>query len=243
MSETSKPTRGVGWVFLFALRRESAPFKRFLKFVESRPDAPCYAAPYETRRGNVVVLETGIGAKRAATAIRWVLEQFQPRLVIACGFAGALSPTLKVGDVLIASEVVEPSEDDLHWPTAVPAELGDLPVGRLVTVAELVGRLAAKRSLARETGAVAVDMESATIAEACQAWRVPCAVVRAISDTADTALSPRLVALLSGGRVAPWRVLAAVLRSPGLIVELWRLARDTRIAARRLAAALERLIQ
>ncbi|HEX4592181.1 MAG TPA: hypothetical protein VH120_19765 [Gemmataceae bacterium] len=235
-----KPTRGVGWAFLFALRRESAPFTRRLRFAERLP-ASCPAALYETKRGPAIVLETGIGTKRATTAIRWLLDHFGPRLVIACGYAGALSPALKVGDVLIASEIVEPGDDDLHWRTTVPAELGDLPVGRMVTVAELAGRPSAKRSLARQTGAVMVDMESAAIAELCQEKRVPCAVVRAISDTADTAMSPRLVALLSGGRVALWRVLAALVRSPGLAVELWRLARDTRIAAQRLAEALERL--
>ena len=242
MSEAFKPTRGVGWVFLFAMRRESKPFTRHLRFVETLRGAPCSAGLYETQRGPAAILETGVGAKRAAAAIRWVLKNLEPRLIVACGFAGALLPTLKVGDVLLASEIVEPDEDDLHWRTAVPAELGDLPVGRLVTATQLVGRPSGKRSLARQSGAVAVDMESAAIAEACQARRVPCAVVRVISDTADTTLSPRLVTLFSGGWVAPWRVLTALMRSPGLAIELWRLARDTRIAARQLAAALHRLV-
>jgi adenosylhomocysteine nucleosidase len=188
------------------------------------------------------VLATGIGAERARRAIQWLFRHPERPPVVACGFAGALTPNLKVGDVLLASEVVE-LDDDVHWRTVVPAELGDLPIGRLVTVTQLAGRPAAKRTLARETGAVAVDMESAAIAEACQERRVPCAVVRAISDTSDTALSPRLVGLLAGGNVAPWRVLAAVARSPGLIPELWRLARDTRLAARRLADALHRLVR
>jgi adenosylhomocysteine nucleosidase len=243
MSDETRPTRRVGWAFLFALRRESAPFARQFRLLKRLPDAPCSARLYETRRGAVLVLETGVGSDRAAAAVRWLMQHHSPRLVIACGFAGALSPTLKVGDVLLASEVVEPGEDELRWRTAVPAELGDLPVGRLVTVAELAGRPAAKRILARQTGAVVVDMESAAIAEACQARRVPCAVVRAISDAADTMLSARLVALLSGGRVSPWRVLGAVMRSPSLTIELWRLARNTRIAARRLAAALRRIVQ
>jgi adenosylhomocysteine nucleosidase len=243
MSDETRPTRGVGWAFLFALRRESAPFARQFRLLTRLPEAPCSARIYATRRGPVLVLETGVGTDRAAAAVRWLMQHFSPKLIVACGFAGALSPTLKIGDVLLASEVVEPGEDDLHWRTAVPAELGDLPVGRLVTVAELAGRPAAKRTLARQTGAVLVDMESAAIAEACQARRVPCAVVRAISDAADTVLSPQLVALLSGGRVSLWRVLRAVMRSPSLTIELWRLARDTRIAARRLAAALRRIVQ
>ncbi len=242
MSEATKPTRGVGWAFLFALRRESRPFTRQLRFVNAFPDAPCPAALYDTHRAAAIVLETGIGAERAAAAIRWVLNTLRPRLVVACGFAGALSPQLKIGDMLLASEVIEPGEDDLRWHTVVPGALGDLEMGRLLTVPRLVAMPADKRSLGRQTAAVMVDMESAAIAEACQARRVPCAVVRAISDAADTALSPRLVGLMAGGRVSPWRVLAAATRSPGLALELWRLARDTRRAARRLREALLRLV-
>jgi adenosylhomocysteine nucleosidase len=243
MSNYSKPTRGVGWAFLFALRREAEAFARRTRLVHPLPDAPCPAARIETRRGAAVILETGFGIDRAAVAARWVLEHFEPRLVVVCGFAGALSPTLRVGEVLLASEVVEPGEDELHWRTAVPAELGDLPVGRLVTVKRLVATPAEKQALANETHAVMVDMESAAIAEACQEWQVPCAVVRVISDTAGTALSPRLVKLLTGGRASPWRVLATLARSPRSTIELWCLARDTRLAAGRLADALARLVR
>jgi hypothetical protein len=242
MSDESKPTRGVGWAFLFTLRRESAPFLRLLHYLHPFPDGPCPAAIYDTNQGRAIVMETGIGMVRAAAAIRWLLDNYQPRLIIACGFAGALSPELRVGDVLLASGVVEPGVGDVHWGTAMPTELGDLPVGRLVTAKRLVATTADKGSMYSQTQAIMVDMESAAIAEACQKRGVQCAIIRSISDTADTALSPQLVALLSGGRIAPWRIVAALARSPGMIVELWRLARDTRIAARALAAALGRLV-
>jgi adenosylhomocysteine nucleosidase len=244
MSEPSKPTRGVGWVFLFALRREAKPFRRRCghtrDILQIRTPCPTWAYSYGGKK--FLVLVTGMGTDRASAAARWVWDHFRPRLVVACGFTGALSPKFEVGDVLVASEVVEPDEDGMHWRTAVPTELGDLPVGRVVTVRELMGRPSAKRSLARKTAAVAVDMESAAIAEVCQEKRIPCAVVRAISDTADTMLSDRLVTMVSGGRVSPWRVLINVVRSPRLVLELWRLARDTRIAARALAATLQRLL-
>jgi adenosylhomocysteine nucleosidase len=239
MSEHLKPTRGVGWAFLFALRRESAPFTRGLRRLRSFAEAPCPARLYATRHDRALVLETGIGAARAAAAVRWVLESCSPRLVVAAGFAGALAPSLAVGEVILASEVVEP--EDLRWRVALPAELGDLLCGRLLSVPRLVTTPEEKRALARQYGALAVDMESAAVAEMCQERRVPCAVVRAISDAADAGLSPQLVTLLAGGRASPARVIAALLRRPRLVGELWRLARDTRRAARRLAQVLHRL--
>ncbi len=54
----------------------------------------------------------------------------------------------------------------------------------------------------------------------------------------DTELSPRLASLLDGGRVAPLKLLGALVRSPGIVGELVRLARHTDVAARRLATTL-----
>jgi len=112
----------------------------------------------------------------------------------------------------------------------------------VLTARLLVSTAAEKRRLLHCTRAIAVDMESAAIAEACQGARIPCAVVRVISDTAETNLSPDLVRLVSRGRISPVRALTAMIRRPSLAAGFWRLARDTRRAARNLADALNRLI-
>jgi adenosylhomocysteine nucleosidase len=90
--------------------------------------------------------------------------------------------------------------------------------------------------------AVAVDMETAEIARVCQERQVPFGCLRAISDDLMTPLSPRLLGLLRGGRVAPLRLLAGVVWRPGLLPELLRLAEQTRVAARQLAAGLNELL-
>jgi hypothetical protein len=87
-----------------------------------------------------------------------------------------------------------------------------------------------------------VDMEAAFAADRCARQTVPFGCVRAISDAAETAVSPALVALLSGGRVSVPRVLAALCRAPTLLGELWRLGHDTRLAARQLAASVRALV-
>jgi hypothetical protein len=48
--------------------------------------------------------------------------------------------------------------------------------------------------------------------------------------------------MLSAGRVSALRVLSALIVSPGLMKDLCRLARQTRLAATRLAAALEQVL-
>lgn len=225
---------------LFALDREAAPFLKSRKSKHRFADAPCRAELYETARGSVVVLITGVGFDPAQSAVNWLLSQTTPRLVVVAGFAGALDLDLQPGEIVVASEVVEP--DEQHWRTSIPAELGDQTCGRLVTSRKLVASRFDKLKLHESTHAIAVDMESAAIAEACQVAHVPCAVVRVISDIADQALSEHLARLMFGGRVSPFKVFAATITKPSLVPQFWRLGRETKVASQNLADALNKLI-
>jgi adenosylhomocysteine nucleosidase len=165
---------------------------------------------------HVSVHVSGVGRKNATDATRRLFRESSPRRVVAAGFCGALVPTLNIGDVVRSP--------------------------RILTVDHLVADPVEKRALAARHGADAVDMESAAVAEVCEAHGVPFRAVRAVSDTVDTALSPELVRFLSGGNVSPWRAMAALVRRPSLLGEFRRLARDTRAAARSLAAALIEIV-
>lgn len=163
---------------------------------------------------NIQICVSGIGRDRARRCVERVLETSTPSFVIAAGFCGALNPTLQVGDIVTSP--------------------------RLLTVDHLVCDPAEKRRLARE--ADAVDMESEAIADVCAAKGIEFLAVRAVSDASDTALSPELVHLLSGGNVSMWMACRALLGKPALLPEFLRLGRDTKLAARSLAAALVKAI-
>ena len=238
---------------LFALRRESAPFLREFHPQQPFPGSPCPARFCGPSWLTVLVLETGVGAEATRAAVDWLLGQpkfgdvpYRPKLVLAAGFAGALQPGLRVGDVLLATEVCD--GEGHCWPATWP---GDLPGGewrpplhrlRLLTAPRIVATPGEKHDLGQRSGAAAVDLESAAAARACRHHGVPFGCVRAVSDEADTPLSPQLAALLAGPGVAPGRVLAALARSPRLAGDLWRLARATRRAAGQLGTALGELL-
>jgi nucleoside phosphorylase len=234
---------------LFALAREAHFFRRAYQFREPFPGAPCkawFCGPAQTR---VLVMETGIGAARTHRALDWLLHQpafrdipYRPRFILSAGFSGALDEERRVGDVVLATETADLEGN--RWPATWGGGTEFTPFyrGRLLTVLQLLGDPVEKRRLGHEHGAVAVDMETATVARLCSARLVPFGCVRVISDDVHTPLSPRLVTLLSEGRVSPWRVLGAVLTAPRLTGELWRLARHTRWAAKQLGKALEELL-
>jgi len=130
------------------------------------------------------------------------------------------------------------------WPGELPPRewRPSLHQGRLVSAPHLVGRPEEKQALGRQHDALAVDMETATVARLCSEQGVSFGCVRAISDDVWTGLSPRLLSLLAGERVSPLRVLAALATTPGLAGELWWLARHTRQAAHQLGIALGDLL-
>jgi adenosylhomocysteine nucleosidase len=188
----------------------------------------------------VLILETGVGRGAAGAALNWLLGASalgRPGLVVYAGFAGALDAGLRVGDVLVAKDVIDAS--GRSWATGWPDQPGQ---ARLLTVPRLVGSPREKQRLGHHHRADAVDMESAYVADRCARHGIRFGCVRAISDHAHAALSPALVGLLSGGRVSPHRALSVLLREPSMLGALWRLARDTRVAAMALAGALGRLL-
>jgi len=166
---------------------------------------------------------------------------YRPRLLISAGFSGALCHELSVGDLVLGTEFI--AESGQRWPATQPCPAA-IPCrcGALLTVNRFVTRTEEKRALAQRHGALAADMESACIAELCQQYGVPFCCLRVISDDARTPLSHHLDNIVVNGQVSTWALLKAVARSPRVMRDLWRLGKNTRLAAERLAKALATLI-
>jgi adenosylhomocysteine nucleosidase len=256
---------------VFALHRESRPFvRRFNKYWQF-PGAPCFASFFSRRRRNVLVLETGIGLARTKSALRWLLScpqldnvPYQPRFVLSAGFCGALQPDRKLGDIILADEVVDitgkswmttwadlpaselsSQESRVTSQTDTVSSLTPLPPvfrGRLLTTPGLIAGTDEKRKLGEVYAAAGVDMESAAVAEACTEAGIPFGCLRAVSDEIDTVLSPEVLDLLPDGRVSLKRVALTILRRASLLPELRSLARDTRHAAEQLGNVLGALV-
>jgi adenosylhomocysteine nucleosidase len=204
--------------------------------VESRPLAPAALAD-----GTVIV--SGVGPAAAQAGARR-LAAAGARALVSFGLAGALDPALAPGTLVLASEVVSPAGSLFltarQWREQLAAAVADRhPVccGRLLTCGEPL-RSAADKALAwSRSGAAAVDMESAAVAEVAAAAQLDFLVVRAIVDTASETL-PRaaLDAAPPGARaVRLAALLSAVARRPGEIAGLIRLASRYRTASRALA--------
>lgn len=143
--------------------------------------------------------------------------------VISTGFCGALDPSLRVGDIVMDSAANRPRQ----W--AGPA----VRVGKVVCADQVAVTSAQKRILREQTGGIAVEMESATVAEWAGKRGVPFYSIRAVSDTAeedmplDFNLYRDRAGRFSRGRIA----LAALARPFSAVPALLRLNRHCRMAS------------
>ena len=176
------------------------------------------------------VVKTGIGSERAASAARRVLGQGQFDLVVSTGCAGALSPDLDVGDLVIASRIVAPDGTHIETDIDAGARAHDIASGAGLRVAlgpvvcnpTVLPTAAAKRAVGATHGAIAVDMESTPIAACAAAQGVPFLSARAILDRVDTDL-PDASLIAPDGHVRTLAMARRVATHPGDVVRLWAL--------------------
>jgi len=157
--------------------------------------------------------------------LRALLTVFDPttiRGVISFGVAGGLDPTLRSGDVVVATEVMA---GDARWLAGLSLNdnlVSGIALGRrrvvrggLAGVEEVVVARARKAALRSHTGAAAVDMESHIAAAYATEAGLPFAAVRVISDPADRSL-PALAqsAIKPNGDIDLRSILRGVVRNP-----------------------------
>jgi adenosylhomocysteine nucleosidase len=192
--------------------------------------------------GGSLLAVSGIGRAAAEAAARTLVEAGVSAL-ITFGMAGGLDPALKPGSVVLPRELISPEGKRYpacqSWRERVAAAVSPLRAvteGNLLTSAYAIDTPAEKAAAFHRTGAAAVDMESAAVAEVAAQHNLPFIAARVIVDTAADKLPRAVVAASRAGRVQFGRLLAGMVLAPGEIAALFRLAQRYRIAMRSLRA-------
>ncbi|MGD9644779.1 MAG: hypothetical protein AB7U73_03645 [Pirellulales bacterium] len=195
----------------------------------------------------IALVRTGMGQAAARRGAEHLLAGHRPGLVISAGFSGGLHPDVRRGDIVLANRVGLASGErmvvDVRFEQS-PAARPRVHVGGIVTVDGLVCLPADKLALGRAHDALAVDMESWAVAEACRQAKVPFLAVRVISDGADEAL-PGFVDEMTRRKGFAGKagvVLGALWRRPGRLREMVRLRSEGLVQADRLARFLVKLV-
>jgi adenosylhomocysteine/aminodeoxyfutalosine nucleosidase len=125
------------------------------------------------------------------------------------GVAGAISPTLKVGDLIVATKLaqhdlditafghpfgyvpegavfVEADKEMIETSKAVAKSMGkSVQEGIIATGDQFVANEERKNWIGTTFGADALEMEGGSVAVVCNALEIPFFILRAISDAAD----------------------------------------------------------
>lgn len=159
---------------------------------------------------DIVIVKSGAGKVNAAVCAQIVIGRFNPTVVIFTGVAGALDPSLEIGDIII-------SKDSLHHDmdaTKLGFKLGQIPFsdfylfdadekllelamsttkdlglkarpGRLLSGDIFVTDTNMTKKLRQSFQGDCIDMESAAVAQTCVLNEIPHITIRSISDRAD----------------------------------------------------------
>jgi adenosylhomocysteine nucleosidase len=174
----------------FALPEESVAFRKLLR----RGGAEVALGSSAMR-----IVHVGVGAPAARAGLRVLLAQTKPCLVCAAGFAGGLDPRVRTGDLVLdphlsdaaflsaACQALEPVFARAH-PDAVTTSHARFWHGPIFSSAHALESVGEKQACFLRTRALAVDMETAALAEECRAAGVPFMAIRVISDDAASDL-------------------------------------------------------
>jgi hopanoid-associated phosphorylase len=155
-------------------------------------------------------------------ALLTTLDPASIRGVISFGVAGGLDPSLKTGDVVVATEVMAGDARWLAGLSLTEDQIANIALGRrrvvrglLAGVEEVVAASTCKAALHSETGAAAVDMESHIAAAYAAEASIPFAALRVISDPAHRAL-PVVArkAIKANGDLDLLQIMGSVVRNP-----------------------------
>ncbi len=159
----------------------------------------------------VVLCKSGVGKVNAAVCTQILIDHFAVDGIIFTGVAGALDPSLDIGDIVISTECVQHDMDA----TALGFARGVIPFaetsvfvanpvlvqaayesscklfagrtlkGRILSGDRFIADRDEVRKLHEELGGACTEMEGAAVAQVCAMNDVPFVVIRSMSDKAD----------------------------------------------------------
>ena len=194
----------------------------------------------------IVLVRSGMGRDRARRALVEIAAKWDLKEVISIGYAGALDPSLEVGDLVVADKIIEmgssrPNEDMKSY--SLNKEVFNIIAGEcgriLLTVDHIAATPEEKKQLREQYSAVAVDMETSALAEEAQAQNIPFISVRAITDTADQELIDCSHLVAEDGEVSKVKAGWHVLTHPGDLKGMIDLGKHAKIATANLTEFLK----
>ena len=156
---------------------------------------------------DIVFVQSGVGKVNAAMTATILITRYNVDKVIFSGVAGSLDRKVKVGDVVIGTEMIQhdadatefgyeigqiPQMDEWKFKSApklleksknIKNDKFELFFGRILTGDQFISKKDEKKRLGEKFEALCVDMESAAVAQVCYRLNTDFLILRSISDS------------------------------------------------------------
>lgn len=172
----------------------------------------------------------GMGANAVTRAYAALCQWMTPQLVVSVGWVGALAPELGAGAICRPGCIIDARTGE---------RFGSPGAGSTLVTLDHVATRPEKRRLQQGYGAVAVDMEAATLARLSLAAGCDFRSIKAVSDASDAVLPDLNPFVTEAGQFAMARFVAHVVPRPALWAGLLRFGRHASLAAEELARAIQ----
>ncbi len=210
---------------------------------------------FQTKSSKITLLRTGIGTLNSESSLESLLRELHPDFILSLGFGGALYEGLAAGDLIWASRVFfisdkfsgrgTPEISDIFLPEAKKIADGlagsiSYREGCILTLEHFVRKDEIRKILPDGISFPVCDMETFVLARTALEGGIPFFAARAVSDTAFQEIPRELLdAHDISGNIAYFWLLKSVLQRPGLVKDIVWLGRNSRKAAKNLAALAE----
>ena len=186
-----------------AEEKELIEIKKLINNIEEKNiyEKTFYIGTIENK--NIVLVKCNVGKVNSARVCQMLIDNFSVELVINVGTAGSVDNSLEIGDVVVATELVQYDFDVIPF----GRKLGEIEnIGESINVDEKLlnlfdgmnvrkGIIASgdkfivnkeeKDNIKNIFNALCIEMEGASIAQVCYLDKIPFLVIRSITDKQD----------------------------------------------------------
>ncbi len=190
---------------IVAMDKEFIRIKELLEKVEVTNDRGRYFTSGRLGDNEIILYQCGIGKVNAAIGVSELIRRYSPHLVVSTGCAGGAAPYLEMKDIVVSSQLsyhdvycgdaagstvygqVQGMPAVYESPESIVAKAlasGDrIYAGMIVTGDWFVDTKEKMQEIVSHfPQALAVDMESAALAQTCYLYQVPFISFRVVSD-------------------------------------------------------------
>ena len=198
---------------------------------------------WESRR--ILLAANGAGPALAAQAVEIAiragmaaeLSSSKLEAVVSTGYCGALEPSLRESQIVVASEVLSPSTGETFACSQYTTQSSFIS-GPILSQNRIANDILQKQELFAG-GAIAVDMEAAGVAARTKRAGLPFCCIKVVADRADESFPFDLNEMrTTEGRIARGKIVIHALTHPNRVPALLRLKHRTEDAAKALGEFL-----